>query len=85
MDDAPMTATERARLHEDAHKRAYAAWVLEVVARLDAVTAERDAAHAPLRESVPHIKRALAPYKDGWIEEKDDILARITAMIGERP
>jgi hypothetical protein len=51
--------------------------------KLIQLRAERDAARALLREAIPHIKRALTPYKEGWIEEKADILARIAAELGE--
>lgn len=65
------------------------AWALDdppaPAKRIDDGTSERDSARALLGEAVPHIKRALSPYKDGWIEEKQDILARITAELEPKP
>jgi hypothetical protein len=45
---------------------------------------QRNAAYAMLREAKPHIERAMVPYKDGWIEEKSDLLARIAELLGEK-
>lgn len=54
----------------------------QAVSYAEMVVGDRNSARALLRETVPHIERAMIPYKDGWIDEKRYILARIAKELG---